>query len=346
MARKKKGELPSGNIRIRAIDFIDENGKRHYKSFTARTKAEAQAMVAEWKDSKREETSSSMTVSECVDKYIELKENVLSPSTLNSYRSNARKIKKYDIGRIDSAKLTNKDCQQFVSTITSERSTKYAKNLFTTLRTAVKFFNNGFYPTVTYKQTIKKNLYCPSDSDVQALLNNCDTTEEKIAILFGAVGFMRRSEAGAITFADIDFAKKRIRINKDMVRDNKKRVWVVKTPKTPHTIRTVPMSDELCGLIKSLDRTEGQVIGLTPNMIYKTFKRAQKQAGLPDFRFHDLRHHAASVAHNLKISDRMIEKMGGWKPGSNVLKLIYQNVIEDELARAEKLFLADQKFSV
>ena len=35
MARKKKNELPSGNIRIQVYDYTDEDGKKHYKSFTA-----------------------------------------------------------------------------------------------------------------------------------------------------------------------------------------------------------------------------------------------------------------------------------------------------------------------
>ena len=38
MARKRKGELPSGNIRVRIYDYTDLDGKRHYQSFTGRTK--------------------------------------------------------------------------------------------------------------------------------------------------------------------------------------------------------------------------------------------------------------------------------------------------------------------
>ena len=50
MARKKKNELPSGNIRIQVYDYTDEDGKKHYKSFTAPTKAQAQALATEWKN--------------------------------------------------------------------------------------------------------------------------------------------------------------------------------------------------------------------------------------------------------------------------------------------------------
>ena len=36
---KKKNQLPSGNVRIQVYDYTDEDGKKHYKSFTAATKA-------------------------------------------------------------------------------------------------------------------------------------------------------------------------------------------------------------------------------------------------------------------------------------------------------------------
>ena len=54
MARKKKNELPSGNIRVQVYDYTDNDGKKHYKSFTAPTKAQAQALATEWKNHRRE----------------------------------------------------------------------------------------------------------------------------------------------------------------------------------------------------------------------------------------------------------------------------------------------------
>ncbi len=50
MARKKaKNKLPSGSYRIQIFDYKDVDGKKHYKSFTAPTKAEAQFLAAQWK---------------------------------------------------------------------------------------------------------------------------------------------------------------------------------------------------------------------------------------------------------------------------------------------------------
>ena len=46
MAKAKK--LPSGSWRAQAYDYTDDSGKRHYKSFTAPTRKEAEFMAAEY----------------------------------------------------------------------------------------------------------------------------------------------------------------------------------------------------------------------------------------------------------------------------------------------------------
>ena len=56
MASAKK--LPSGSWRVRVYDYTDANGKKHYESFTASTKKEAEAMAAQFAYKKdREEKS-------------------------------------------------------------------------------------------------------------------------------------------------------------------------------------------------------------------------------------------------------------------------------------------------
>ena len=85
---------------------------------------------------------------------------------------------------------------------------------------------------------------------MQVLLDYCETTELKLAILFAAVGTMRRGEACAVTFDDVNY-----------------------------------------------------------------------QA-------------------------RTVEAIGGWKPGSNVLKRIYQDVLVDEMSKFEEEFTEKNHFAV
>jgi integrase len=45
----------------------------------------------------------------------------------------------------------------------------------------------------------------------------------------------------------------------------------------------------------------------------KVFRRAARAAGLRDFRFHDLRHHGATMALNKGFSAPIVMQLGGWK---------------------------------
>ena len=67
MAKKrKKNTLPSGSYRIQALDYIDVDGKRHYRSFTAPTKAEAQLLAAQWKNNRTEQKKVKLTVYDAI----------------------------------------------------------------------------------------------------------------------------------------------------------------------------------------------------------------------------------------------------------------------------------------
>lgn len=56
--------------------------------------------------------------------------------------------------------------------------------------------------------------------------------------------------------------------------------------------------------------------------------KISKQLNLKPFRFHDLRHYAASIMHAIGVPDQYIMQRGGW--GSDrTLKAIYRGTIEE-----------------
>ena len=63
-------------------------------------------------------------------------------------------------------------------------------------------------------------------------------------------------------------------------------------------------------------------MGLTPNDITNRFKTVPKHAGLPHFRFHDLRHYNASIQHALGIPDAYLMQSGG-RENDSVLKSVF-----------------------
>ena len=74
---------------MQALDYVDAAGKRHYRSFTAASKKEAQLLAEEWKLNKKKGIKEpiDLTVSEAVERYLNAKEAVLSPSTMKAYTS-------------------------------------------------------------------------------------------------------------------------------------------------------------------------------------------------------------------------------------------------------------------
>ena len=85
MAKAKK--LPSGSYRCQVYDYTDGQGKRHYKSFTAATKKEAEYAAAEFALDKKEKPSlPEYTLKMAIENYCNLKSNVLSPATIREYR--------------------------------------------------------------------------------------------------------------------------------------------------------------------------------------------------------------------------------------------------------------------
>lgn len=346
MAKKKKGELPSGNIRIQVFDYTDENGKKHYKSFTTRTKAEAQALATEWKNNRRE-LKEALTVSMACARYIEMKRNVLSPSTIKGYYTVLRRIQAHPISAIDLSVIKNTELQKFVSDLAVSHSPKYIRNVFGLLSAALAMFIPDFTVKVTLPQKVKLEYYTPSIKDVQILLDHCESPKVKAGILFAAVGTMRRGEACAVTFEDVNYENCTIRINK-AVSETDRWEWVVHRPKTYDSYRTVRVPQYVIDLIKTIPHKNDSdaIIGLNPDQLYKRFRKALRASGLPPFRFHDLRHYAASQMHAYGVPDRYIEAIGGWKPGSSVLKRVYENVIDEERSRIEETFAKKNRFIV
>lgn len=164
----------------------------------------------------------------------------------------------------------------------------------------------------------RPDLYVPSDEDVRALLEHVSGTEMEIAILLAAFGPLRWGEICALT--DQDIHGNIVSVNKSMVlnADNK---WEIKTPKTYSSNREIeflrPVIDKMTGI-------EGRIVKATPTQITNRFRRALKFTHLPNtFRFHDLRHYAASIMHAIGIPDQYIMERGGWATDS-VMKNVYR----------------------
>ena len=110
---------------------------------------------------------------------------------------------------------------------------------------------------------------------------------------------LRLGEILALTWDDLDMKNKTISVNKQVQRIGSE--LKVTTPKTASSIRTIALCDECFNqliLLRSRQRLDNKLIfpspitgGLRdPSSVTRKLHRMQKRAGVPQIRFHDLRH--------------------------------------------------------
>ena len=315
-------QLPSGRWRALVFDGI-EQGKRKYKSFTADTRKEANYLAAQYALTKKEIKHTEMTFLEAREKYLELKKNVLSESTIRGYHQ----MRTY-FGIIDDLKLekiTSLVIQKWINDFSATHATKTVKNAYGFVHIVLSTYQPDLQLNVTLPQKEVKELFVPSDDYVTTVLQyfrDKQDTDMEIAILLAAYGPMRRSEICGLKSCDIKDNVVHVKDSKVVNKDGK--IVEKKKVKNSSSDRYIEFPTFV---IKQLPK-DGNIINITPNVITKRYGRAIKDLKLEHSTFHDLRHYAASVMHAIGVPDQYIMARGGWN-SDVVLKRIYRGTIAD-----------------
>ena len=330
----KAKQLPSGSWRVQVFDGTDERGKRKYISFTADTSKEAELLALEYQlKKKRSDKPKNITVGEVIDRYIESKDAVLSPSTIREYnRMRNNYIQNLINVKLD--KVTPELIQRELNKEAKTHSPKTLKNINNLLMPSLKeYFPNTVFKT-TLPQRQKKDIYIPTHEDIKILMKAAKETKLYIPILLAVYLGLRRSEISALRWQDINFKNMTVTIRQARVL-NDENEKVIKSPKTYTSNRVIKVSKALCNELakyKNDNRSDGTDEFVTDvNLDYMTHGCAKliKAIGVPHFRFHDLRHFNASVMLMLRIPDKYAMERGGWAT-EYTMKNVYQHTFESE----------------
>jgi integrase len=320
----KAVRLPSGSYRCQVYIGKDSSGKREYLSVTKPTKKEAEYEAAKIKMHYKEisKDSSAMTLREAMDKYIASKDSILSPSTIRGYdiikREHLQGLMDIKLNRMTNSLIqeaVNQEAKPYKDKKGNAKtpSPKSVRNIYGFLSAVLAEYYPGLRLSITLPQRKLTEQQILEPEHISTLLHAVEDTEMEIPVLLAVWLCMRSSEITGLTWDCVDFQRKTVTIKKARVR-NKDNAWVEKGTKTTGSTRTINAPDYIMDKLKDAQRfsSSDHVVTIKGNCLYRRLKVILKNNGLPDIRFHDLRHTSASVMALLNIPTKYAQKRGGW----------------------------------
>lgn len=315
-------KLPSGSYRVRKM----YKGKMYSIVFEYKPTQKEALLAMSKKLEQVQGDYKGMTFRAAIDKYIEAKRNVLSPSTIRGYAGIIKQISDSFLEK-NVYDITALDVQKEINRYSIGHSPKTVYNFHGFISPILGMFRPNLKLSTTLPQKVKKEPYIPSDDDVRRILEHAKGTEYEIPLILACYG-LRRSEICALTPDDIDGDV--LTINKAMVQDENKK-WIIKITKTTESARKIIIPIEVANRIKE----RGYVYNGYPGKIYTYLSKTQEKLGIPHFPLHKTRHYFASKMSELKIPDADILKMGGWE-SDHVMKTVYRHSMMDREEQAKR----------
>ncbi len=306
-------------------------GRRYRLSVSRKpTKSEAERLI--WSIIEKEpEQGAYQSFETAARKYMDSKSSVLSPSTINAYgsilKNMPQKLKNKPV-----MSVTREDIQISINDYSKSHSAKSVRNLSGFISTVMKSVRPSFSTAVTLPQKDKTDFYVPEDEDVKRILEYAKGSRYEISLWLATFG-LRRGEICALLTSDLS-EDNILTVNKSKVL-NADRTWTIKQTKTVESNRKIKIADYVAELIRKLP--EGEVYSHSPGQINEYLQAAQKKLGIEKFSLHKLRHFFAATAREL-MGDAYVEKMGGWKPGSEIMKKVYDYTKEKQAKEAQEAF--------
>jgi len=308
-------------------------GKRKYKVFYAETASEADLLALQYKFDKKEKSDPGrITIGEAIDDYIAAKSNVLSPSTLRSYKSyrrnrfqNLMDYKVSDVSTIILQKAINKE--------SSERSAKMVKNAYGLVILGIQFYRPDFTPKVTLPTERPIEYATPDGDHLKQIMDAAKGTWLELPILLSAWMSLRQSEIIGLKWEDVF---------EDYIYVRNARVYsengiVEKGTKTYSSIRKIPLPQYIKNLIDATPKDSQYIVDCPGKKITDAFVKMLRDNNIPHCRFHDLRHANASIMVMLGIPDRYAQTRGGWANGTTLSKRYQQTFAAEEIKVANTI---------
>lgn len=317
MQLPKPKQKPNGKWIIQVM--VD--GKRQGKEFDTEDEALYWAAGLKTKQKETAMAPKNMTVKQAIDKYIESKDSVLSPSTVAGYK----RIRDNHFSELMGTKLSElrpESIQRAINKMSREKSPKTVRNAYGLLTAVI----GEYYPdlnlrNITLPQKQKPDIAVPSENDIKLIAEAVKGKSVELPVLLAMWLGLRMSEIRGLTWDCV--GEDTIHIKQALVDEG------LKTTKTYSSNRILPLPKYLKYLIEKRPHKGEFIIPESRRAIHSRFAYWIEKAGIQHYRFHDLRHVNASVMLALNIPDKYAMRRMG-HASNNMLKTVYQHTMSEK----------------
>lgn len=326
MTKRANGE---GNIRRRTDGtwecrmLID--GKR--RSAYGKTQAEVRLKLRNMQNAKDaciKWTASEMTISDWLTIWMRDYRNSIKESTKSTYWSEIRLHILPYIGRIKLSALTSENVQRMYNKLISDGiSPKSVRNTHGILHKALdqavklKYIAGNASDNCEIAVGAKKEMQPIKDGNLRTFMEMIKGNRCEDMLLVAVFTGMRESEIIGLSWDCIDFERKQIRIYRQLSKERKKGGVYVFSDLKNKTARSFSAADIVFDALMRVRQaqevqketcpdawenphnlvfTDARGKHICTNTLYMNFKRIVREMGMPDVRFHDLRHTFATLS--------------------------------------------------
>jgi integrase len=311
------------------------DGQRVSKQFDTEDEALYWAAGIKTKQKENEKSAKNLTIAQAIDRYIESKSSVLSPSTIVGYRR-VQKLWITDVQNIKVADIEQEQIQRWVNKLSRAHSPKTVSNSHGLISAILKEYRPSMSLHTTLPKKIKPDIKIPSESDLRAIIQAAKGTKYELPILLAIAMGLRQSEILGLKWDCVDGDTLHIRSAVVFGEDGP----VQKGTKSYAGKRDLTMPQHIKGLIDAQPKNTDYVITMSAKAMYSGFSRICEKSGVGHFRFHDLRHANASIMLAIGIPDKYSMKRMGHKT-NNMLKTTYQHTIKEHEQKFDALIDAE-----
>ena len=299
----------------------------------------------------------------------------LKATTIEFYRNISRRSLEY-FSKIQITDIRSADIQKYLkhlhqiegqngkplSQTTIKHEFNFLKNVFNFAETHDYISVNPMRKVPPPHKERKQIEYFTADQ-AEAFLTALELAEPKWRTIINVLlrTGLRRGEAAAIKWKDIDFEKRQIRISKNAIYTPTTGILVT-SAKTKTSERTVPISSRLLEILSEWREEQQRALGgsgislsqnffvfanennplepIRPDSITRAVKRLVASVGLPDMSPHDLRHTAATLLLEAGTDVKSVGAILGHKDARTTLDFyvgVQQEKLQDASERLDRV---------